>query len=135
LAGVGRRPPPRHAHLNRRDGRRFHPAKAAETRRPAHSAREILAFFQSLPEAETVLGEEPSSSDKLLADMLAAMGPHGVSGEIVRVADHDVGPAVSSDKGPGDDWPDLRKRILTADIFILGMPIWLGGPPASPRGC
>ena len=72
--------------------------------------------------------DEPSSTDKLLADMLAAMEPYGVEGEIVRVADHNIKPGVRSDEGPGDDWPDLRKRILAADIFILGMPIWLGQP-------
>ena len=96
--------------------------------------------------------DEPSSTDKLLADMLAAMEPYGVHGEIVRVADHNIKPGVRSDEGPGDDWPDLRKRILAADIFILGMPIWLGQPssiakrvlermdassrrPMTPSGC
>ena len=72
--------------------------------------------------------DEPSSTDKLLSDMLAAMEPYGVQGEVVRVADHDIKPGVRSDEGPGDEWPDLRKRILAADIFILGMPIWLGQP-------
>jgi multimeric flavodoxin WrbA len=56
------------------------------------------------------------------------MERYGVHGEIVRAADHDIKPGVRSDEGPGDDWPDLRKRILAADIFILGMPIWLGQP-------
>ena len=70
--------------------------------------------------------DEPSSTDKLLADMLAAMEPYGVQGEVVRVADHNIKPGVRSDEGPGDDWPDLRKGILAADIFILGTPIWLG---------
>src|SRR5688500_8305755 len=32
--------------------------------------------------------DDPSSTDKLLADMLAAMEPYGVQGEVVRVADH-----------------------------------------------
>jgi multimeric flavodoxin WrbA len=72
--------------------------------------------------------DEPSSTDKLLRDLLAAMERHGVHGEIVRAGDHDIKPGVRSDEGLGDDWPDLRKRILAADIFILGMPIWLGQP-------
>ncbi len=33
---------------------------------------------------------------------------------------------VSSDEGEGDDWPGLRRRILDADILVLGTPIWLG---------
>src|SRR5690606_12468285 len=52
----------------------------------------------------------------------------GVEGEIARVADYDVKPGVSSDEGDGDQWPGLRRRILAADIFILGTPIWLGQP-------
>jgi multimeric flavodoxin WrbA len=71
---------------------------------------------------------EPSSTDKLIADMLTAMAPHGVEGDVVRVADRNVPPGVRSDEGEGDDWPELRRRILAADIFILGTPIWLGQP-------
>lgn len=72
--------------------------------------------------------DEKSSTDKMLADMLAAMKPYGVSGEIVRVADHDIKPGVYSDMGDGDEWPKLRQRIVDADIFILGLPIWMGQP-------
>jgi multimeric flavodoxin WrbA len=71
---------------------------------------------------------EPSSTDKLLSDLLAVMERYGVQGEIVRAADHDIKPGVRSDGGPGDDWPKLRTRILAADILILGTPIWLGQP-------
>jgi multimeric flavodoxin WrbA len=72
--------------------------------------------------------KESSSTDKLIADLLDAMRPFGVVGETERAADHDIKPGVSSDEGEGDAWPDLRLRILAADIFILGMPIWLGQP-------
>jgi multimeric flavodoxin WrbA len=51
-----------------------------------------------------------------------------VDGKIVRVVDHDIKPGVSSDEGPGDAWPALRKQVLDAQIFILGTPIWLGQP-------
>jgi multimeric flavodoxin WrbA len=46
--------------------------------------------------------------------------------ETIRVADYNVLPGVSSDEGDGDEWPDLRRRILAADILIIGTPIWLG---------
>jgi multimeric flavodoxin WrbA len=72
--------------------------------------------------------EEESSTDRLIRDMLRAMEPHGVSGEVVRAADHAIPPGVRSDEGEGDDWPALRRRVLAADIFILGTPIWLGQP-------
>jgi len=71
---------------------------------------------------------EKSSTDKLIEDMLNAMQPYGVSGEVVRAADFNIKPGVLSDEGEGDQWPELRKRILAADIFILGTPIWLGQP-------
>ncbi|TPN41867.1 MULTISPECIES: NAD(P)H-dependent oxidoreductase [unclassified Mesorhizobium] len=72
--------------------------------------------------------KEKSSTDRLLADLLAALVPHGVKGEIVRSLDHDIKPGVLSDMGKGDDWPKLRQKILAADIFVLGLPIWLGQP-------
>lgn len=33
---------------------------------------------------------------------------------------------VTSDEGEGDAWPEIRRRILAADILILGTPVWLG---------
>ena len=71
---------------------------------------------------------EASSTDKMIADLFAALAPHGVSGETARVADHDVKSGVESDMGDGDEWPELRKKIVGADIFILGTPIWMGQP-------
>lgn len=71
---------------------------------------------------------ETSSTDKMLADLLAAFAPHGVTGEIVRALDHDIKPGVESDMGEGDDWPSIREKIVAADIFILGTPIWMGQP-------
>ncbi|MBZ9978083.1 flavodoxin family protein [Mesorhizobium sp. BR-1-1-10] len=72
--------------------------------------------------------KEKSSTDKIIADLLAALKPHGVEGEVVRTLDHDIKPGVLSDMGRDDDWPGLREKILAADIFILGLPIWLGQP-------
>jgi multimeric flavodoxin WrbA len=46
--------------------------------------------------------------------------------ETIRIANYNILPGVSSDEGPGDDWPDIRRRILDADILIFGTPIWLG---------
>jgi multimeric flavodoxin WrbA len=71
---------------------------------------------------------EKSSTDKLIADLFEALESHGVSGTVERAADFDIKPGVLSDEGDGDEWPELRKKILAADIFILGTPIWLGQP-------
>ncbi|SFH29916.1 Multimeric flavodoxin WrbA [Palleronia marisminoris] len=77
--------------------------------------------------------DQPSSTDKMIDDLLTAMRPHGITGEVERVVDHDVKPGVQSDMGPGDDWPKLRARVMAADIFILGTPIWLGHPSSVAR--
>ncbi len=73
-------------------------------------------------------GAKASSTEKLLTETLAALGAHGVTGEILRVVDFDVKPGVTADEGDGDQWPELRQRILDADILVLGTPIWLGQP-------
>jgi multimeric flavodoxin WrbA len=73
-------------------------------------------------------GSSDSSTEKLLNEVLAAFAKKGVKGDAVRVVDLDIMPGVSSDEGPGDEWPKLRKRILAADILIFGTPIWLGQP-------
>lgn len=70
----------------------------------------------------------PSSTEKLLGELLEALREFDADGEIVRVVDFNIKPGVSSDEGDGDDWPALRKRVLAADILIIGTPIWLGQP-------
>lgn len=71
---------------------------------------------------------ETSSTDKLLREVISELEKLDVSGEIVRIVDHDIKPGVTSDEGSGDDWPALRKKILSADILVFGTPIWLGQP-------
>ena len=72
-------------------------------------------------------GGEPSSTDA----MLDVLGRHfkeaGVDiAERLRIADCNVLPGVTSDEGEGDDWPELREKILAHDILIFGGPIWMG---------
>ncbi|MGW0392917.1 flavodoxin family protein [Streptomyces sp. NPDC003042] len=68
----------------------------------------------------------PSSSQLLAEQTMAALGEHGVTGKVIRVADHDVKPGVKTDMGGGDAWPEIRDTILGSDILILSTPIWLG---------
>ena len=73
--------------------------------------------------------DEKSSTDKMLGDVLDALRKHGVTASgPVRAADRNIKPGVMSDMGEGDEWPELRASILDADIFVLGLPIWLGQP-------
>jgi multimeric flavodoxin WrbA len=70
--------------------------------------------------------KEQSSTEKLLLEVIDALAEYKVTGETVRVVDLNIKPGVTSDEGEGDDWPALRKKILAADILIIGTPIWLG---------
>lgn len=68
----------------------------------------------------------PSSTGLLLDQVLTALAGHGVTGEQVRVVDYDVRPGVETDMGDGDQWPEIRARILAADILVFGTPTWVG---------
>ena len=72
-------------------------------------------------------GGKPSSTDKMVDLVRDALGKHDVEWlGTIRVADHDIKPGVTSDEGEGDAWPELRRRILEADVLVFGTPIWLG---------
>jgi multimeric flavodoxin WrbA len=71
---------------------------------------------------------KPSSTEKLLGELLDALREYDAEGDIVRVVDLNIKPGVSADEGPGDDWPGLRRRVLECDILIIGSPIWVGQP-------
>ncbi|MEO5534652.1 MAG: NAD(P)H-dependent oxidoreductase [Pseudolysinimonas sp.] len=69
-----------------------------------------------------------SSSEKLARQVLAAIAVHGVTGELVRLVDHDIKPGVDTDMGDGDAWPVIREKVLAADILVVSTPIWMGHP-------
>jgi multimeric flavodoxin WrbA len=83
----------------------------------------VLAFNCTLKSSPA-----PSSTDRLLTELLDALAEYGAQGDIVRAADFNIRPGVSKDEGDGDDWPKLRQRVLDADILVIGSPIWLGQP-------
>ncbi len=68
----------------------------------------------------------PSSSEKLAGEILDELAGHGVTGETVRVVDHDVRPGVEVDMGEGDAWPSIREKLLASDILVVATPTWVG---------
>jgi multimeric flavodoxin WrbA len=68
----------------------------------------------------------PSSSEKLAGEILDELAGHGVTGETVRVVDHDVKPGVEVDLGDGDAWPSIREKLLASDILVVATPTWVG---------
>ena len=72
-------------------------------------------------------GGEKSSTDAMIGVLEKHFAAHDVKvTETLRIADYNVMPGVTSDEGDGDDWPQLREKILAADILIFGGPIWMG---------
>ncbi|MCG8918631.1 NAD(P)H-dependent oxidoreductase [Actinokineospora sp. PR83] len=71
---------------------------------------------------------QDSSSDLIARQVLDALAGHGVSGEVVRVVDHDVKPGVLVDMGAGDAWPGIREKLLAADVLVIATPVWVGHP-------
>ncbi len=75
----------------------------------------------------TLKADGASSTDAMIAVLKDALSKYDVNvSETIRIAALDVKTGVTSDEGDGDAWPDIRRRILAADILILGTPIWMG---------
>ena len=57
--------------------------------------------------------------------VLEELAKHGVTGDVVRVVDHEIKPGVEVDMGEGDAWPAIRERRMAADILIVSTPTWV----------
>lgn len=73
-------------------------------------------------------GADESSTELLLSQVLEELEKHDVDGSMLRIADLNIKPGVTSDEGADDDWPGVRTKIMESDILVLGSPIWLGQP-------
>ena len=74
-------------------------------------------------------GKEASSTDAMIDLIASFLKDHDAElVETIRLADHNILPGVTSDEGEGDAWPDIRTRILAADVLIFATPIWMGQP-------
>jgi len=69
---------------------------------------------------------ETSSTEALARVLIGEFGKAGVETELVRLVDLNIKPGVKSDMGEGDDWPDVRAKLLAADILVMATPTWLG---------
>ncbi|QWK81396.1 flavodoxin family protein [Ochrobactrum sp. BTU1] len=70
----------------------------------------------------------PSSTQQLLEYVESHLAPLGVTTQHIRLSDYEIAPGVTSDEGDGDQWPEIRKKIVACDILLMGTPIWLGQP-------
>ncbi|HEX5856878.1 MAG TPA: flavodoxin family protein [Microbacterium sp.] len=69
---------------------------------------------------------EPSSTELLTTQVLDALAAQGAETEQLRVVEYDVKPGTETDMGDGDEWPQIRAKILAADILVFATPTWVG---------
>lgn len=71
-----------------------------------------------------------SHTDNLIAISQNIMEKQNVTTELIRVVDHNIAfgmqPDMTEEGWDEDDWPNIQKKIMDADILIIGSPIWLG---------
>jgi len=73
---------------------------------------------------------EASHTATLMDVSKGIMEKEKVKTDEIRLVDHDVAsgvyPDMTNHNWSTDVWPELFKRIIAADILIVGTPIWLG---------
>ena len=74
---------------------------------------------------------EPSHTDRLIKISTDIMEKHGVKTKVIRTIDHpDIATGVWPDMREHgetvDEWPEIYKHVMQADILVLAGPIWLG---------
>ncbi|MFA0813654.1 flavodoxin family protein [Microbulbifer epialgicus] len=73
---------------------------------------------------------ELSHTDGLVAISREIMQRNGISVQVLRPVDHDIAfgvyPDMTKHGWENDDWPQIFKQVIEANILVLTTPIWLG---------
>lgn len=73
---------------------------------------------------------EVSNTEGLANISQKIMTKNGVQVETIRSIDHDIASGVYPDMRKHgwetDEWPEITKKVMEADILIIAGPIWLG---------
>lgn len=73
---------------------------------------------------------EKSHTSGLISMSAQIMKENGIEVDIIRAVDHNIAFGVYPDmKEHGwahDDWPAIQKKVMDANILVIGTPIWLG---------
>lgn len=71
-----------------------------------------------------------SHTRRLLSRVAGVMDAEGVAVEVIHMLDHRIGFGMVKDTtslgDDVDDWPEIHRKIMAADILVIGTPIWLG---------
>jgi multimeric flavodoxin WrbA len=68
----------------------------------------------------------PSSSALIAEHVFETLRNEGAECEAVRCVDFHIAPGVQADMGDSDQWPQIRRKVLDADILLVSTPTWLG---------
>ncbi len=75
-----------------------------------------------------------SNTEGLMNVSKAIMEKNNVSVEMLRPVDHAIAYGVYTDMTEHgwdvDEWPEIQKKVMDADILVIGSPIWLGDKSA-----
>ena len=73
---------------------------------------------------------EPSHTEHLMQLSQKIMEAVDVETEIIRPVDHNIAfgvyPDMTEHEWEKDEWHDIQKKVMDANILIIGTPIWLG---------
>jgi multimeric flavodoxin WrbA len=72
----------------------------------------------------------PSHTELLINVSKDIMDKQGVKTELLRAVDHKIATGIYPDMREHgwdfDEWPEIYKKVMAADILVLAGPIWLG---------
>jgi len=73
---------------------------------------------------------EKSHTSGLISMSAQIMEDNGIHLDIIRAVDHNIAfgvyPDMTEHGWEKDDWPAIQKKVMDANILVIGTPIWLG---------
>jgi multimeric flavodoxin WrbA len=68
----------------------------------------------------------PSSSALIAEHLFVHLREADVECDAVRCVDYNIAPGVEADMGDSDQWPQIRDKVVDADILVIATPTWMG---------
>jgi multimeric flavodoxin WrbA len=65
-----------------------------------------------------------SNTETLSHFFAARLERRGFECEIVRLVDAEILPGTYSDMGGSDEWPEILRRVLDAQLVVFATPVW-----------
>lgn len=69
---------------------------------------------------------EESNTEALIHNSVKIFNEQNVETEIIRPVDYNIEYGVQPVMGEKDQWPEIFKKVMEAEILVIGTSIWLG---------